>query len=162
MYSSEGAFVAALVDHLRTKERMSVTRIESHGTRLGIPDIHAVCSEGEFWIECKRIHKNFFIDGGLITVPFEAGQQKWAKDYREAQHNHKAVLLMVSFENWIASCSLKQFYEGKKIPSNHFRIISRGNYVSSLRDEWRLMPFEEWGSTWRLMPFEEWGSTWEY
>jgi hypothetical protein len=110
MYQSEAAFSKAFCRHLRDTGYY-VTRIESGGTKRGIPDIHWAGRGREGWIELKNIRAPY--RGGDIKIPWRAGQQGWAHEYLKysgspsltvaACSNTILVIPMVRWfkENWV-------------------------------------------------------------
>jgi hypothetical protein len=82
MYRNEAAFSKAFCGRLK-RLGLTVTRVESGGTRRGIPDIHWVGFGQEGWIELKNVHYSYYKKP--IKVPWRPGQQAWALDYYRAK-----------------------------------------------------------------------------
>lgn len=57
-----------------------VTKIESHGTQPGIPDLFVVGHGYQMWIELKVIENQEA--NGDIKVPWRPWQQAWAMEYK--------------------------------------------------------------------------------
>lgn len=79
MYSSEHAFSVAFCSKLK-KAGMFVTRIESHGTGNGIPDLFVTGVGWDCWIELKNMPDKT-IYSKVLTVPWRPGQVAWMFQY---------------------------------------------------------------------------------
>lgn len=81
------------------KEHIMVTRIESHGTGNGIPDMF-VCGRGlDTWLELKADDK-YSITDKVIKVDWRPGQQAWALEYFR-KHTTKNCLTLVKVSDGI-------------------------------------------------------------
>lgn len=93
VYKTEHDFSKSLSSRL-TKERIMVTRIESHNTGNGIPDMF-VCGRGlDTWLELKNDPK-LSIKDKIIKVAWRPGQVPWAYTYFQ-KHTTKCSLTLVS------------------------------------------------------------------
>jgi hypothetical protein len=95
-YKNEAAFSKAFCGRLRSLGYV-VTRIESGGTRSGIPDIHWAGCGQEGWVELKNIKRNYY--NRPVKIPWRPGQQAWAFDYATA--TGQCVVTAVAFCNGI-------------------------------------------------------------
>lgn len=92
MYSNEAAFSKALTVKL-TKAGYSVTRIESHSTGNGIPDMFVQGHGKDFWVELKNSTKCH--NKNCVTVSWRPGQQSWSLEYyRFHAHKKQTITLM--------------------------------------------------------------------
>ena len=79
MYKTEHEFSKSLSDRL-TKASLMVTRIESHNTGNGIPDMF-VCGRGlDTWLELKNDPK-LSVKDKVIKVAWRPGQVAWMYTY---------------------------------------------------------------------------------
>ena len=93
MYKTEHEFSKSFSDRL-AKARLMVTRIESHNTGNGIPDMF-VCGRGlDTWLELKNDSK-LSIKDKVIKVAWRPGQVAWMLTYFQ-QHRTKCCLTLVA------------------------------------------------------------------
>lgn len=93
MYKTEHEFSKSLSDRL-TKAGLMVTRIESHNTGNGIPDMF-VCGRGlDTWLELKNGPK-LSIKDKVIKVAWRPGQVAWMYTYFQ-KHRTKSCLTLVA------------------------------------------------------------------
>lgn len=98
MYKTEHDFSKSLSDRL-AKARLMVTRIESHNTGNGIPDIF-VCGRGlDTWLELKNDPK-LSIKDKAIKVAWRPGQIAWMYTYFQ-KHMFKNCLTLVAASDGI-------------------------------------------------------------
>lgn len=98
MYKTEHEFSKSLSDRL-VKEKLMVTRIESHGTGNGIPDMF-VCGMGiDTWLELKNDTK-LSIKDKQIKVAWRPGQIAWMYTYFQ-KHMTKCCLTLVACSDGI-------------------------------------------------------------
>ena len=98
MYKTEHEFSKSLSDRL-TKAGLMVTRIESHNTGNGIPDMF-VCGSGlDTWLELKNDHK-LSIKDKVIKVAWRPGQVAWMYTYFQ-KHRTKSCLTLVAVSDGI-------------------------------------------------------------
>lgn len=98
MYKTEHDFSKSLSDRL-AKARLMVTRIESHNTGNGIPDIF-VCGKGlDTWLELKNDLKLSITDKA-IKVAWRPGQIAWMYTYFQ-KHMTKNCLTLVAASDGI-------------------------------------------------------------
>lgn len=98
MYKTEHEFSKSLSAKL-TKEHIMITRIESHNTGNGIPDMF-VCGNGlDTWLELKNNSK-LSIKDKEIKVEWRPGQIPWAYTYFQA-HTTKCSLTLVAVSDGI-------------------------------------------------------------
>lgn len=98
MYKTEHDFSKSLLDRL-AKARLMVTRIESHNTGNGIPDIF-VCGRGlDTWLELKNDPK-LSIKDKVIKVAWRPGQLAWMYTYFQ-KHMFKNCLTIVAASDGI-------------------------------------------------------------
>lgn len=98
MYKTEHEFSKSLSARL-TKEHIMITRIESHNTGNGIPDMF-VCGRGlDTWLELKNDNK-LSIKDTRVKVAWRPGQIAWAYTYFQ-KHITKNCLTLVSVSDGI-------------------------------------------------------------
>ena len=98
MYKTEHDFSKSFSDRL-AKARLMVTRIESHNTGNGIPDMF-VCGCGlDTWLELKNDSK-LSIKDKVIKVAWRPGQVAWMYTYFQ-QHRTKCCLTLVAVSDGI-------------------------------------------------------------
>lgn len=98
MYKTEHDFSKSLSAKL-AKARLMVTRIESHNTGNGIPDMF-VCGRGlDTWLELKNDPK-LSIKDKVIKVAWRPGQVPWAYEYYQ-KHRTKNCLTLVAASDGI-------------------------------------------------------------
>ena len=98
MYKTEHEFSKSLSDRL-AKARLMVTRIESHITGNGIPDMF-VCGRGlDTWLELKNDPK-LSIKDKVIKVAWRPGQIAWMYTYFQ-KHGTKNCLTLVAASDGI-------------------------------------------------------------
>ena len=98
MYKTEHDFSKSFSDRL-AKARLMVTRIESHNTGNGIPDIF-VCGRGlDTWLELKNDPK-LSIKDKAIKVAWRPGQVAWMYTYFQ-KHITKNCLTIVAASDGI-------------------------------------------------------------
>lgn len=93
MYSNEASFSRAFTAKL-IKAGYSVTRIESHSTGNGIPDMFVQGYGKDFWIELKNSTKNHAKD--CVTVNWRPGQQGWSLEYYIFHARKKQTVTLMS------------------------------------------------------------------
>lgn len=98
MYKTEHEFSKSLSARLH-KEHLMVTRIESHNTGNGIPDMF-VCGPGlDTWLELKNDIK-LSINDEVIKVAWRPGQIGWMYDYFNL-HFTKSCLTLVAVSDGV-------------------------------------------------------------
>lgn len=88
MFDTEAKFY----DWLRNKVHLVYTRIESHGTGNGIPDIYATGNKHDVWIELKN--DKTLQKKNNVRVQWRPGQQAWMVNYSYAMHNRCCITLV--------------------------------------------------------------------
>ena len=98
MYKTEHDFSKSLSDRL-AKAGLMVTRIESHNTGNGIPDMF-VCGRGlDTWLELKNDPK-LSVKDKVIKVAWRPGQVAWMYTYFQ-KHRSKSCLTLVAASDGI-------------------------------------------------------------
>lgn len=98
MYKTEHDFSKSFSDKL-AKAKLMVTRIESHNTGNGIPDMF-VCGRGtDIWLELKNDPK-LSIKDKVIKVAWRPGQIAWMYTYFQ-KHLTKCCLTLVAVSDGI-------------------------------------------------------------
>lgn len=98
MYKTEHDFSKSLSDKL-AKAGLMVTRIESHNTGNGIPDMF-VCGRGlDTWLELKNDTK-LSVKDKVIKVAWRPGQVAWMYTYFQ-KHRTKSCLTLVAASDGI-------------------------------------------------------------
>lgn len=107
MYKTEHEFSKSFSDRL-TKARLMVTRIESHNTGNGIPDMF-VCGRGlDTWLELKNDPK-LSIKDKVIKVAWRPGQLAWMYTYFQ-KHMFKNCLTLVAASDGIFVIPMTEIY----------------------------------------------------
>lgn len=119
MYKTEHDFSKSFLDRL-AKARLMVTRIESHNTSNGIPDIF-VCGRGlDTWLELKNDSK-LSIKDKVIKVAWRPGQLAWMYTYFQ-KHMFKNCLTLVAASDGIFIIPMTEIF------TNH--IVYNPNSIS--------------------------------
>lgn len=119
MYKTEHDFSKLLLDRL-AKARLMVTRIESHNTGNGIPDMF-VCGRGlDTWLELKNDPK-LSIKDKVIKVAWRPGQLAWMYTYFQ-KHMFKNCLTLVAASDGIFVIPMTEIF------TNH--IVYNPNSIS--------------------------------
>ena len=119
MYKTEHDFSKSFLDRL-AKARLMVTRIESHNTGNGIPDIF-VCGRGlDTWLELKNDSK-LSIKDKVIKVAWRPGQLAWMYTYFQ-KHMFKNCLTLVAASDGIFIIPMTEIF------TNH--IVYNPNSIS--------------------------------
>ena len=92
MYNTEHDFSKALCSKLK-KARTFITRIESHGTSNGIPDLFVAGVGWDCWIELKNMPDKS-IYSKVLTVPWRPGQIPWALQYFNTVCTHNCLTIV--------------------------------------------------------------------
>ena len=112
MFKNEAEFSKWVVDKFK-KCQFDATRIESHGTCNGIPDMYIQGFKQDWFIELKCDKKASILNDSII-VKWRPGQQAWARRYF-LNHCHKAELTMVACEDGIIFVPMHNWYGEKKV-----------------------------------------------
>lgn len=92
MYNTEHDFSKAFCSKLK-KAGMFVTRIESHGTGNGIPDLFVAGMGWNYWVELKNMPDKS-IYSKVLTVPWRPGQIPWALQYFNTMCTHNCLTIV--------------------------------------------------------------------
>lgn len=92
MYNTEYNFSKAFCSKLK-KAGMFVTRIESHGTGNGIPDLFVAGVGWDCWVELKNMPDKS-IYSKVLTVPWRPGQIPWALQYFNTVCTHNCLTIV--------------------------------------------------------------------
>ena len=108
MYKTEHDFSKSLSDRL-AKAGLMVTRIESHNTGNGIPDMF-VCGRGlDTWLELKNDPK-LSVKDKVIKVAWRPGQVAWMYTYFQ-KHRTKSCLTLVAASDGIFIIPMTAIYK---------------------------------------------------
>ena len=108
MYKTEHEFSKSLSDRL-AKAGLMVTRIESHNTGHGIPDMF-VCGRGlDTWLELKNDPK-LSVKDKVIKVAWRPGQVAWMYTYFQ-KHRTKSCLTLVAASDGIFIIPMTAIYK---------------------------------------------------
>ena len=94
MYATENDFSTFLTTKLK-KLGMRATRIESHGTGNGIPDLFVDGYGMDCFIELKN-DKKLSIHDKVIKVAWRPGQQAWMYEYFVSHRRSKCCLTIIA------------------------------------------------------------------
>lgn len=92
MYKTEADFSRAITQKLKSHGCV-ITRIESHGTGNGIPDMYVQYPDFDCWIELKNTKASIF--ERLKKISWRPGQQSWMLEYKH-MHNKRCCLTIVA------------------------------------------------------------------
>lgn len=105
--------------------KIKMTRIETGGMELGVPDIAYRTINQDGWIEMKIIPQ---YSRGQIKVPFRPGQMGWIRSYRRLRG---AIFLFLVIENDLCILSrhdIREVYNEDLFPVvSRFQIVGRSN-----------------------------------
>ena len=139
MYNTEHDFSKSFSDRL-AKARLMVTRIESHNTGNGIPDIF-VCGRGlDTWLELKNDPK-LSIKDKVIKVAWRPGQIPWTYTYYQ-KHRTKSCLTLVAVSDGIFIIPMTDTFEKHKviypqsISYGDFRRINISRVLEAMSTYW--------------------------
>lgn len=108
MYKTEHDFSKSLSGRL-AKTGLMVTRIESHNTGNGIPDMF-VCGRGlDIWLELKNDPK-LSVKDKVIKVAWRPGQVAWMYTYFQ-KHRTKSCLTLVAASDGIFIIPMTAIYK---------------------------------------------------
>ena len=108
MYKTEHEFSKSLSDRL-AKAGLMITRIESHNTGNGIPDMF-VCGRGlDTWLELKNDPK-LSVKDKVIKVAWRPGQVAWMYTYFQ-KHRTKSCLTLVAASDGIFIIPMTAIYK---------------------------------------------------
>lgn len=111
MYNTEHAFSVAFCSKLK-KAGVFVTRIESHGTGNGIPDMFVCGKDWECWIELKNMPDKS-IYNQVITVPWRPGQVAWMFQYFNTVCMYNCLTIVACCDGVIIIPMIHPFKERK-------------------------------------------------
>lgn len=94
MWDKESDLVKYIMHKL--PEHVAKTRIESHGTKNGIPDLYISSRDASFWIEFKNM-KTKSIHDRSWKVQWRPGQQTFLVNNQEHLHDEGAVIHRCNF-----------------------------------------------------------------
>lgn len=147
MYKTEHEFSKSLSDRL-AKAGLMVTRIESHNTGNGIPDMF-VCGRGlDTWLELKNDPK-LSIKDKVIKVAWRPGQVAWMYTYFQ-KHRTKSCLTLVAASDGIfiipmtATFKDHTVYNPQSISYEDFRWINIWRVLEAMSVYWIKDPDENY------------------
>ena len=139
MYKTEHEFSKSLSDRL-TKAGLMVTRIESHNTGNGIPDIF-VCGRGlDTWLELKNDPK-LSVKDKVIKVAWRPGQVAWMYTYFQ-KHRTKSCLTLVATSDGIFIIPMTAIfkdhvvYNPQSISYEDFKWINIWRVLEAMSNYW--------------------------
>lgn len=86
-----------------------VTRVESHGTSVGIPDMFVQGHGHDLWIELKVLDKEWEYDK-KYKIPWRPGQQAWAAQYHRMHAANRCTLTVIRFTNGVYVIPMNDIY----------------------------------------------------
>lgn len=111
MYSTEHAFSVAFCSKLK-KAGLFVTRIESHGTGNGIPDLFVTGTGWDCWIELKNMPDKS-IYSKVLTVPWRPGQVAWMFQYFNTMCSRNCLTIVACCDGVIIIPMIHPFKDRK-------------------------------------------------
>ena len=109
---NEAEFARSLLARLK-KSGFVVTRIESHGTGNGIPDMFVQGHGNDFWLELKY-DKQLKPDRLHIKVQWRPGQVAWMYEYFLAHSQVKCCLTVVGCPDGCYIIRMSKPFENKE------------------------------------------------
>ena len=98
MYKTEAEFSKALSAKLK-KAGIDVTRIESHGTGNGIPDMFIQCGGWDTFLELKNKPKSWAHVSAKHKIDWRPGQQAWLYNYYLKHAKRRCCLTIQACSN---------------------------------------------------------------
>lgn len=139
MYKTEHEFSKSLSDKL-AKAGLMITRIESHNTGNGIPDMF-VCGRGlDIWLELKNDTK-LSVKDKVIKVAWRPGQVAWMYTYFQ-KHRTKSCLTLVAASDGIfiipmtATFKDHTVYNPQSISYEDFKWINIWRVLEAMNTYW--------------------------
>ena len=139
MYKTEHDFSKSFSDRL-AKAGLMVTRIESHNTGNGIPDMF-VCGRGlDTWLELKNDPK-LSIKDKVIKVAWRPGQVAWMYTYFQ-KHRTKSCLTLVAASDGIfiipmtATFKDHTVYNPQSISYEDLKCINIWRVLEAMSTQW--------------------------
>lgn len=139
MYKTEHEFSKSFSDRL-AKAGLMVTRIESHNTGNGIPDMF-VCGRGlDTWLELKNDSK-LSVKDKVIKVAWRPGQVAWMYTYFQ-KHRTKSCLTLVAASDGVfiipmtATFKDHVVYNPQSISYEDFRWINIWRVLDAMSVYW--------------------------
>lgn len=114
---SEHDFSRSLSGKL-TKQGYDVTKLESHDTQVGIPDLFVQGFGKDLFIELKAIDK-VWEPTKSYKIPWRPGQQPWAYRYLRAHANNKCTLTVVKFTNELIVIPMIKLFDDSIVPPEY-------------------------------------------
>jgi len=114
---SEHDFSRSLSGKLK-KLGYDVTKLESHDTEVGIPDLFVQGFGSDLFIELKVIDK-VWKPTESYKIPWRPGQQPWAHRYLRAHANNKCTLTVVKFTNEIIVIPMIKLFGSSIVPPEY-------------------------------------------
>lgn len=112
--TKEAEFAEALTAKLK-RFGYDVTRIESHSTGNGIPDMFVQGHGCDYWLELKATDKI------KNKVGWRPGQQAWMIDYHSRHYKQKNCLTLVKTDNGdIYAIPMWQVYKENKVTEEDY------------------------------------------
>lgn len=139
MYKTEHEFSKSLSDRL-AKAGLMVTRIESHNTGNGIPDMFVCGRSLDTWLELKNDPK-LSIKDKVIKVAWRPGQVAWMYTYFQ-KHRTKSCLTLVAASDGIFIIPMtaifkdRTVYNPQSISYEDFRWINIWRVLEAMSTYW--------------------------
>lgn len=109
----EAEFSRSLIQYLKGFG-YNTTRIESHGTGNGIPDMFVQGHGTDFWLELKADNK-LSVNDKVITVQWRPGQIAWMYNYYIFHRGNKCCLTIIKVSNGMFIIPMTKNFEGHRI-----------------------------------------------
>lgn len=97
-----------------TKYGYRVTRIESHGTGNGIPDMFVDGHGDDFWLELKAEDK-YSVNDKVINVDWRPGQVPWMYEYYVKHRANKCCLTLVHVSDGMFIIPMLELFKSHKV-----------------------------------------------
>lgn len=126
MYATEKDFSKAFTDKLK-RVGFTVTRLESHNTSNGIPDMF-ICGHGfDCFIELKN-DKKHGPEALALPVEWRPGQRAWMLDYFLRQKYKKNCLTIVAVKEGYYIIPMTCMYENSTVYNSVNMYISKSDW----------------------------------
>lgn len=122
MYKSEADFSRSLSTNMK-KHGFDITRIESHGTSNGIPDMYVRGKQHDFWLELKN-DPNSSICQDRFKIAWRPGQQGWHYLHYKLLEFKRSLTVQACTDGLIV-IPMEKLYKGNIVNDNDLIRISK-------------------------------------
>lgn len=112
-YKTEADFCKYIMQRLQTAG-MSYTRLESHSTSVGIPDLYVLGFGYDCFIELKNIPQQSITDERFL-IPYRPGQQAWGMTYYAGHDQTKCALTICALKDGVMIRRVNKYLPDNRI-----------------------------------------------